>query len=48
MIWSNMLLTRSSLADGEKRMLDLGPEEIILEPIDVEAVNALAKEFLNK
>ena len=27
-------------------LLDLEPEEIILEPIDVEAVNALAKEFL--
>ena len=29
-------------------LLDLEPEEIILEPIDVNAVNALAKEILNQ
>ena len=29
-------------------LLDLEPEEIVLEPIDVDAVNALAKEFLNQ
>ena len=29
-------------------LLDLEPEQIILEPIDVDAVNALAKEILNK
>ena len=29
-------------------LLDLEPEEIILEPIDVDAVNALAKEVLNQ
>jgi hypothetical protein len=29
-------------------LLDLEPEEIILEPIDVNAVNALAKEFLKQ
>ena len=27
-------------------LLDLDPEEIILEPIDVDAVNSLAKEIL--
>ena len=29
-------------------LLDLEPEQIILEPIDVETVNALAREILNK
>lgn len=29
-------------------LLDLEPEQIILEPIDVNAVNALAKEILNQ
>ena len=29
-------------------LLDLEPEQIILEPIDVDAVNALAREILNK
>lgn len=29
-------------------LLDLEPEEIILEPIDVDAVNAMAKEILNQ
>lgn len=29
-------------------LLDLEPEQIVLEPIDVGAVNALAKEILNK
>ena len=27
-------------------LLDLEPEEIVLEPIDVDAVNALAREIL--
>ena len=29
-------------------LLDLEPEEVVLEPIDVDAINSLAKEFLGK
>jgi len=29
-------------------LLDLGPEEIVLEPIDADSINSLAREILNK
>jgi hypothetical protein len=29
-------------------LLNLEPEDLVLEPVDVDAVNAMAKEILNK